>query len=166
MTTDTSPATAAEQPYERTDGPVHAWFSLSYANFLVWHRAHMQSMPLEWQRRFKDLADDLDAAYPDGPHVDYEVTTVRRSYVSELTAAEMRQLGITLASDEDDPDLPHYDREYYDSRDGNTLTAHHYVGVPVPDPIPHYRHAYLPPDETGIAAHRAFRAEMAARSTP
>ena len=33
---DTQPA---EQPYERTCGPVHEWFELSYVNFAVQHRA-------------------------------------------------------------------------------------------------------------------------------
>jgi hypothetical protein len=31
------------------------------------------------------------------------------------------------------------------------------VGLPIPDPVPPYRHAYLPPDEAAIAALRAAR---------
>lgn len=164
MTTDTSTATTTEEPYERKSGPVHAWFSLSYANFLVWHRAHMQSMPLEWQRRFTELAEELDAAYPDGSGVDYEVATVRRSYVNKLTDAEMSQLGITTSDDEDEDGTADRvrDREYY-LKDGHGVPGYHYAGIPVPDPIPHYRHAYLPPDEAGIAAQREFRADQEAR---
>jgi hypothetical protein len=39
---------------------VHAWFSLSYANYLVWPRSALQSMPAEWQRRFVELAEELE----------------------------------------------------------------------------------------------------------
>lgn len=159
MTTTASQDTAsAEEPYERTSGPVHLWFSLSYCNFLVWHRAHMQSMPLEWQQRFVELAEELDAAYPDGTVVDYEVNTVRFSYVSELTGAEMRQLGITVSDGEDEGDAedgPH--TEYY-LKDGQAVPVYHRVGIPAPDPVPHYKRSYLPPDEGAIASLRAFRA--------
>lgn len=31
--------------------PVHAWFELSYSNYLVLPRSVLESMPLEWQRR-------------------------------------------------------------------------------------------------------------------
>ncbi len=142
----------AEQPYERTDGPVHMWFGLSYASFLVWHRTHMQSMPLGWQRRFVELAEELDAAYPDHRGTDYEVATVRDAYVGELTDAEMAQLGITRGDEDDPEDIG----EYYD-RDGRALQGGQHVGIPVPDPVPHYRHAYLPPDEKAIAAVRSAR---------
>ena len=48
-----APSTVAEpeRTYERTSGPVHGWFGLTYANFLVVHRAQLQSMPLDWQRQ-------------------------------------------------------------------------------------------------------------------
>lgn len=170
MTTASKQAAAAEEPYERTDGPVHEWFSLSYCNFLVWHRAHMQSMPLEWQRRFVELAEELDAAYPDGTGVDYEVNTVRFSYVSELSAAEMRQLDITVSYDEDGEwdgvsEIAWHEREYY-LKDGQAVPGIHRVGIPAPDPVPHYKHSYLPPDEAGIAALRAARAAREAQQDP
>jgi hypothetical protein len=145
--------TETERPDERASGPVHLWFSLSYANFLVWHRAHMQSMPLEWQHRFVELAEELEAAYADFAATQYEVQTVRDAYVGELTDDEMKQLGIDQG-DEDDPDGD--SGEYYD-RDGRTLQAGEHVGIPVTDPVPHYRHACLPPDEQAIAAVRAAR---------
>jgi len=143
------PMTTTEtgQPYERTDGPVNLWFSLSYANFLVWHRTHMQSMPLDWQDRFVELAEELEAAFPDHAATGYEVATVRDAYVSELTVAEMEQLGITADGESG---------EYYD-RNGRTLHSFQHVGIPVPDPVPHYRRSYLPPDEEAIAAVRAAR---------
>jgi len=41
---------------------VHTFFGLSYANYLVWPRSIMQSMPDEWQKRFCRLAIELDEA--------------------------------------------------------------------------------------------------------
>jgi hypothetical protein len=148
-----------EEPYERTDGPVHGWFGLTYANFLVIHRAMLQSMPLDWQRRFVELLEDMNAAYTDLDIPDFEVKTVEDTYVNELTEAQMQALGITRG-DGDDEDDEDWKATYYD-RDGRELDEHGHVGVPVPDPIPHYRHAYLPPDEAAIAAWRAVRAELA-----
>jgi hypothetical protein len=156
---------------ERTGGPVHTWFSLSYANFLVWHRAHMQSMPVEWQQRFTDLAEELDAAYPDGTGVNYEVATVDSKYVSELTEDEMRQLDIGTSDDDDEDGDEECDgvserkwqeREYY-LKDGTAVPGVHRVGIPVPDPVPHYNRGrtYLAPDEDGIAACLASRQRRA-----
>jgi len=174
-----------EDPVLRTDGPVHLWFGLSYCNFSVWHRAHLQSMPLSWQQRFVDLADELNAAYPDGTGVDYQVDTVRSEYVSELTSAEMRQLGVSTSDEDEEPgprglaglarrclrrvrrlDPPEgqdedswREREYY--LNGRAVPDVYRVGIPVPDPVPHYNRGrtYLPPDEEGIAACREARAQ-------
>lgn len=41
--------------------PIHAFFSLSYANYLCIPRSVLQSMPLTWQRKFVDLIEELDA---------------------------------------------------------------------------------------------------------
>ncbi len=147
--------TTEPERYERTSGPVHGWFGLTYANFLVIHRAQLQSMPADWQERFVELLEDLGAAYAHLDVPDFEVATVRDSYVGDLTPDEMRLLGITRDDDGDDD-------AYYD-RTGRELSTHDHVGVPVPDPVPHYRHAYLPPDETAIAAARRDREELPAR---
>lgn len=42
---------------------VHTYFGLTYANYLVWPRSLMQSMPDEWQARFVGLADELEATF-------------------------------------------------------------------------------------------------------
>jgi hypothetical protein len=134
---------------ERTSGPVHAYFDLTYANYLVLHRTLLQSMPLEWQQRFTDLLEDLDAAYL---HLDtpaaYEVKAVRDTYVGDLTPGELALLGITRGDD---------DSSYYYDSTGRELSGHDHTGVPVPDPVPHYRHAYLPPDEEAITVLRQAR---------
>ena len=38
--------------------PVHAWFGLTYANYLVLPRAVLQSMPAEWQEKFVKLLEE------------------------------------------------------------------------------------------------------------
>lgn len=140
-------ARAEEAPWERASGPIHGWFGLTYANFLVIHRARLQSMPLDWQKQFTDLLEDLNAAYPDGGP-DFEIKTVRDAYVEELTEDEMRLLGITRGDG---------DSGYYYDNVGRELNGGEHVGIPVPDPIPHYRRAYLPPDELAIEAARQAR---------
>jgi|SRR5580704_3077701 hypothetical protein len=167
--------TAADSRFEglhnRTDGPVHLWFSLSYANFLVWHRSHMQSMPLEWQQRFVDLAEELDAAYRDQPAAPgFDVTPVEWTAVSELTDDQMRQLGVTTGDDEDGEWDGVSDREWrervYYLKGGQEVQGYHEVAIPAADPVPHYNRGrtYLTPDEDAIAALRRSRSEMAQES--
>ena len=43
--------------------PVHAWFGLTYANYLVLNRSLLQSMPIGWQRRFVACLRELDDAF-------------------------------------------------------------------------------------------------------
>lgn len=38
--------------------PIHGAFGLTYASYLVMHRLLMQSMPVEWQRKFVQLCDE------------------------------------------------------------------------------------------------------------
>jgi hypothetical protein len=42
------------------DEPVHGWFELSYAQYLTIPRSVLQSMPVEWQRRFVQCLRELD----------------------------------------------------------------------------------------------------------
>ena len=58
---DSSPVNM--EVYERKNGPIHDWFGLTYANYLVLQRSLMQSMPVEWQERFTACLSELDAAY-------------------------------------------------------------------------------------------------------
>lgn len=163
----TTPTT--ERSYERTSGPIHGWFSLTYANFLVVPRAVLQSMPVEWQEQFVGLLEELFAAYQHVEFPDYEVTTVEDRYVNELSVQERDRLGITHeerlddeAPDgltEDSPDWWKWVKDVYIDRNGNELNGGEHIGVPVADPIPHYRHSYLPPDEEAIARVRKARTE-------
>lgn len=40
------------------DGPMHKWFGLSYASYLVLHRSVIQEMPEDWQQRLVALLDE------------------------------------------------------------------------------------------------------------
>lgn len=46
--------------------PIHAWFGLTYANYLVLNRALLQLMPQDWQARFvaclEELSETAEAA--------------------------------------------------------------------------------------------------------
>lgn len=48
--------------------PVHSWFSLSYAAYAVQQRAILERMPVEWQKRYVVLMNELeDTIDHDGP---------------------------------------------------------------------------------------------------
>ncbi|MET9138866.1 hypothetical protein [Streptomyces parvulus] len=149
-----------EQPYQRTDGPIHGWFSLSYSNYQVLHRTLMQSMPVAWQERMVACLEELRDAYE---HIDqpecFKVEAATDHYVSDLTDEQQAQLGITedwyrgetppegldaealreWENEHEDPDGP----VYY--RDDSEIDGGEHVLFPAVDPIPHYRHAYIEP---------------------
>lgn len=149
-----------EQPYERTSGPIHGWFSLTYTNYAVLHRTLMQSMPIEWQQRMVDCLEELRSAFahveqPEG----FTVTAATEHEVTDLDDAQMAVLGIT----EDwyrgetppeglsDADLAEWQAEHEDPdgpvyhRGGEEVDGGDRVALPAADPIPHYRHAYIEP---------------------
>jgi hypothetical protein len=61
---DADPAIEPEVIVSRRDGPMHLFFELSYASYLVLPRALIQEMPLEWQRRMVSLLDQMRAEFP------------------------------------------------------------------------------------------------------
>lgn len=141
-----------EQPADRLSGPVDQWFGSSGASFLVAHRARLQSMPLSWQRRFAGLFDEFRSAFADEADPDFYVITVAERCVEELSAADMRLLGITVTCTEQDEGGP---AQCFTDRMGNDLDGGFRVAVPIADPIPDHRGAFLRPDEDAIAAARA-----------
>jgi hypothetical protein len=58
------------------DDPIHDWFELTYAQYLTIPRSVLQSMPVEWQRRFVRCLEQLDDAIDWRPasHQQYRVT--------------------------------------------------------------------------------------------
>jgi hypothetical protein len=51
--------------YDDIDEPVHLMFGLSYAQYLVLNRTLLQSMPVEWQRKFCPLVEELWDSFVD-----------------------------------------------------------------------------------------------------
>lgn len=51
----------SENWWKNLDRPIHEFFGLSYAQFLVLSRTVLQSMPLDWQKRFVKCLMELDA---------------------------------------------------------------------------------------------------------
>ena len=45
------------------NGPVHTWFGLTYAAYLVLPRALLQGMSEAWQERFVELLQELRGTY-------------------------------------------------------------------------------------------------------
>ena len=128
-------------------------FNLTYANYLVLPRTLLQSMPDEWQARFVALLDELHDAFQHVPQAEcYEVTAGTEHEVTDLTDAQLKQLGITKdwfrgetppdglseadlrewEAEHEDPDGPTY------SRNGEELDPYDRVVVPCDDPVPHY----------------------------
>jgi len=54
------------------EDPIHCWFGLSYAAYLVIPRLALEAMPLDWQKRFVALMDEAEAAGLETPS-DYAV---------------------------------------------------------------------------------------------
>lgn len=44
----------------QSDGAVHDWFELSYAQYLTVPRSVLQSMPADWQEKFVKLLEEMD----------------------------------------------------------------------------------------------------------
>lgn len=63
----------------RGDVDIHAWFGLTYANYLVLPRSVLQSMPEEWQHRFTAMVDEAHDTFPDLDWPSYRVSAVDRS---------------------------------------------------------------------------------------
>ena len=63
-----SRAYLAEHPEEdpdTTDRPIHQFFGLSYANYLVLPRLVMQSMKVKWQRQMVALLEQCEQKFGD-----------------------------------------------------------------------------------------------------
>jgi hypothetical protein len=135
-----------------TDGPVHTYFGLTYANYLVIPRTLMQSMPIGWQERMTACLDELHEAFQ---HIEqaevYEVVPGVERTVSELSDTELKRTGYSVdwyggeeppeGLDTDDLNAWQHKHEtepvYYD-RDLDEVDADTRVVLPADDPVPHY----------------------------
>jgi hypothetical protein len=53
----------ATETYCTDPEPIHGWFSLSYASWLVLPRVVLQAMPVAWQRKLVGLLRELDETF-------------------------------------------------------------------------------------------------------
>jgi hypothetical protein len=133
--------------------PIHTWFSLSYANYLVVPRAVLQSMPDEWQQRFVGCLEEMNDTFPDlpWPKGGYNVQALARGpeLINE-PCGECDGVGSVVGEDEEERDCEACggsgetdDRRYETAEE---------VGV-TRDRIPHYnrgRTRIEPPGERSI----------------
>ena len=60
--------------YQDVEDPIHQWFELTYASYLVLPRSILQSMPKEWQARMVACLTELEKVYGSVPeHGTYHV---------------------------------------------------------------------------------------------
>uniref|UniRef100_A0A6M3JUM6 Uncharacterized protein n=1 Tax=viral metagenome TaxID=1070528 RepID=A0A6M3JUM6_9ZZZZ len=53
--------------FELDNEPIHGWFNLTYASYLVLPRSILQSAPVELQRRFVGCLEELESIFGDVP---------------------------------------------------------------------------------------------------
>lgn len=130
-----------------TNGPVHTYFGLSYANYHVMHRTLMQSMPLEWQERMVGLLNEYDAAFDHVEKPDcFNVEAAEERCVDELSEAELRMIGCSREDFEDENDDGFFFAVY--DKSGSEIEPGSRVTFPVYDPVPHYKRGYVEPEVT------------------
>ena len=106
---------------------IHAFFGLTYSNYLVLPRTLLQSMPEGWQKRFVLMVEELDAAFD---HIEqaqaYKVEAATVHELGELSPEQLRALGITEHDDMDAAEI---------------------ALIPCADPVPHYNRGrtHIPP---------------------
>lgn len=138
--TDTT-TLSAPRPAIREDGPIHAWFGMTYANHQVLHRSMMQSMPTEWQERMVRCLEELQVAYQHLPQAEaYDIIPGTEHEVGSLTADQRDALGITVKRNARGFVISYW-------QDGERLDPEELVLIPGTDPVPHYNRGrtYLPP---------------------
>lgn len=147
---------------------IHEYFGLTYAGYLVMHRTLLQSMPDEWQARFVRMLDEFDAAFDHVEQAEgYNVQAADFHEVTDLDPAQLAMCRIAVEErpcedDHDHTPPPRWRRiltalrilregvpwdadclpvrVYSDIDDGyREMRTDEMVGVPVTDPVPHYR---------------------------
>ena len=139
---------------------VHAYFGLSYANYLVLPRTLMQSMPEEWQIEFVNLLNELHDAFEDVPQAPtYQVTAGKTVTLDEMTESQLHAACIDVEGDSGDGPGP--ETRYHRRSDGAELTGQDYGFLPGNDPVPHYDRgrARVQPRIDKAAAHRCVNCD-------
>jgi len=55
------------------ESPIHNWFELTCASYLVLPRVLMQEMPLEWQENMVKLLEEMEETFPNYKDGSYRV---------------------------------------------------------------------------------------------
>lgn len=85
---------------------IHAWFNLTYAQYLTIPRSVLQSMPDEWQDRFVQCLEELDEA------IDWRPKRGQyRVILSEISEVYDDEQGIYIEQWENEIDDPLMDYE-------------------------------------------------------
>jgi hypothetical protein len=69
--------------------PVHDFFELSYASYLVLPRSVLQSMPIPWQKKFVKLmnqADKLIGGFPDNGYYTVYLRDEKGRFIKDTLA--------------------------------------------------------------------------------
>jgi hypothetical protein len=124
---------------------IHAWFGLTYSNYLVLPRTLLQSMPDQWQAKFVALLEEMQEAFA---HVEmaeaYKVEAATEHELGELTFRQLSVLGISERQAPCSLDHIHgagygCDTLYvYDSAAESDMPRDRRVLLPCRDPVPHY----------------------------
>ena len=139
MSTETDKLTTL---IEGDDQAIHGFFGLSYSTYLVLHRSLLQSMPGDWQARFVALMEQMREAFR---HVEqtecYDLIPGTEALVNELSAEQMKQLGITCSLDElAEEEQETFDGEitYFSDREGREMEGYERVVLPGAELLPPY----------------------------
>lgn len=139
--------TVVEKTRHRAPRDIHAYFGLSYSNYLVVERGLLQSMPRDWQHRFVALLEEFTEAFRHVPRArTFSVQAACEREVAELSDAERAKAGVERVWEADGVDDGRW--LYYDAA-GCELEPDEEVLVPVTDPVPHYQRGriYIAPAE-------------------
>jgi hypothetical protein len=83
--------------WEGSADPVQTWFDLSYSSYLVVNRTLLQSMPVEWQRRFVTAMEELQDAFAHIDGCEYEVMPGRWMCVEDCDPQMLALAGVTVS---------------------------------------------------------------------
>lgn len=116
---------------------IHAWFELTYANYLVLPRSVLQSMPDEWQHRFVGCLEEMGKAYGYLDWPAYSVQALARE-ADIITPVMECEVCAGRGHDEDGEDCPVCEAMgEIPTNEGERYETPEEVGFRI-DPIPHY----------------------------
>lgn len=71
------------------EDPIHGWFGLTYASYLVLPRVVMESMSLEWQKKMVELLEEIGDKR--GQYLDGDYAVQLRNKKGQFTYDPLRE---------------------------------------------------------------------------